>query len=308
MICFIILHYLVLEETAVCVNSILDHVKGEKKIIVVDNASPNSSYEKLTQLYQRRINQEEVYILENKCNEGYAKGMNFGYQFAKEVFSPDFIVLMNNDMEILQSDFGDRLIQTYEETKFDCLGPDVYSTSAGIHQNPEKKTMRTIPEIEQKIKFFKKRQKQLPLLYIKGILKNQKIISNLYYKGKKRFLKEDGAYKNQAIGCALHGSCIIYSKKCMNKRDVAFFEKTFFYCEAQILDYECKRDGLLQVYEPKLQVLHHEDCSTNAVYQSYLTKAKFTNECMMHSLLEFQKLLEYDKKTEKMTVKSSIME
>ena len=39
MVCFVILHYMAFEETKSCVNSILNNVEGEKKIIIVDNAS-----------------------------------------------------------------------------------------------------------------------------------------------------------------------------------------------------------------------------------------------------------------------------
>ena len=37
MTCFVILHYMAADETIKCVDSILNNVEGEKKIIVVDN-------------------------------------------------------------------------------------------------------------------------------------------------------------------------------------------------------------------------------------------------------------------------------
>ena len=43
MTAFVILHSLALEETKVCVESILHGVEGEKQIVLVDNASPNGS-------------------------------------------------------------------------------------------------------------------------------------------------------------------------------------------------------------------------------------------------------------------------
>ena len=94
----------------------------------------------------------------------------------------------------------------------------------------------------------------------------------------------------------LHGSCLIFSKAYLEKRNRIFFDKTKFYCEAQILDYECERDGLLRIYDPSIKVLHHEDVATNASFKSYIKKAQFMNECMINSLNEFLKLLEKDKK------------
>ena len=52
MVCFVILHYMALEETILCVESIRGSVEGEKKIIVVDNCSPNGSIKGLEEKYQ----------------------------------------------------------------------------------------------------------------------------------------------------------------------------------------------------------------------------------------------------------------
>lgn len=43
MVCFMILHYMVADETIQCVDSILSNVIGDKHILVVDNCSPNGS-------------------------------------------------------------------------------------------------------------------------------------------------------------------------------------------------------------------------------------------------------------------------
>ena len=37
MVCFVILHYMALEETIQCVESILNNIEGGKKVIVADN-------------------------------------------------------------------------------------------------------------------------------------------------------------------------------------------------------------------------------------------------------------------------------
>ena len=79
MVCFVILHYMALEETVVCVESILHNVEGEKRIVVVDNASPNGSVKQLRERYE---DEPLVDVIETGKNLGFARGNNFGYRYA----------------------------------------------------------------------------------------------------------------------------------------------------------------------------------------------------------------------------------
>ena len=55
MVCFVILHYMALEETIQCVESILNNIEGDKKVIVVDNCSPNNTGADLEKRYTGSI-------------------------------------------------------------------------------------------------------------------------------------------------------------------------------------------------------------------------------------------------------------
>ena len=68
MIYFIILHYMVEKETEKCVDSILK-LDGSKKIVIVDNCSPNDSFNKLNEYY---INNKDVILLQTSENLGFA--------------------------------------------------------------------------------------------------------------------------------------------------------------------------------------------------------------------------------------------
>ena len=95
MTCFVILHYLVANETSNTVDSILKNVDGELHIVIVDNCSPNDSFSELKSRYSK---ERRVSVIKNQTNAGYAKGINYGYNYVKEHFTPSFIVAMNNDM------------------------------------------------------------------------------------------------------------------------------------------------------------------------------------------------------------------
>lgn len=294
MVTFIILHYLVFEETKKCVDSLLK-LKGNKHIVIVDNCSPNDSKDKLEKEYKEH---EEVSIIQNIENNGFAKGNNYGYEYIKDKIDSDFVVVMNNDMEILQEDFISNIYKIYDEEKFFVLAPDIFSTSMKIHQNPEKITMRTKESIEKELQKIEKSIKSEGKLKIKGVLYQIPYMMKIKSIIKRLKKSKDKDYLKRQYNVTLHGSCLIFSKLYLNKRSKLFFERTKFYCEAQILDYECERDNFLRLYDPSIKVLHHEDVSTNAAFETYLKKAQFMNNCMKESLIEFLKLLEKDKKNE----------
>ena len=149
MVCFVILHYMALEETILCVESIRGSVEGEKKIIVVDNCSPNGSIKGLEKKYQ---DAGDVDVLETGENLGFAKGNNFGYAYAVREYSPDFVVVMNNDMEIRQKDFIGQIYRSFEEYRFAVMGPDIYSTKKKYHQNPQTRKMPARKDLEKSLR------------------------------------------------------------------------------------------------------------------------------------------------------------
>ena len=282
---FVLLHYLVFGETKKCVDSILNNVDGEKKVIVVDNCSPNDSFEKLCECYKGI---DDVEVIQNSSNAGYASGINFGYSYAKRHYKNDFIVCMNNDMEIVQKDFVNIISASYEANRFYVLGPDVYSTSAKKHQNPESDHIRNLEEVERHIEEVKKIKANHIKLKIKGILRRIKPIKALYYKQRQETLGQERTSIEKNV--TLHGSCLVFSKPFIEKREYALNPGTFFYCESQILDYECIRDNMLSIYDPKVKIFHHEDVATDAVAGSYEKKMIKKCERVLDSL-EFMKAM-----------------
>lgn len=291
MVCFIVLHYLVSEETVNCVNTLINIARDNDRIVIVDNDSPNDSFNVLECKFS---NENNVNVIRNVKNTGYAGGINFGYDYAKREFSPEYIIAMNNDIVIPQADFVDALDKVYKDTKFDVLGPDIISTATGKHQNPERHTILTLEDINREINYVNKLKKKQLSLEIKSKIKQYDILSKLYYAVKKPFKSNRVKTLNEVEGVALHGSFLVYSKKAIAKREYALYPKTNFYCEAQILDYECKRDGLIQVFSPRLKVEHHEDVATNAVKGNLAKKMNGKYIQLLDSLGIFRELIVKD--------------
>lgn len=286
MVCFIILHYVAKEETVSCVNSI-QRLKGEKKIIIVDNASPNDSGKDLERAY-KNVNNVDIILLAK--NVGFANGNNAGYIYAKEKYAPDYIVIMNNDIQIKQIDFISKIKHIFISEQYAVLGPDVYATSLDIHQSPKRLEHYTLIEIKKLLDIYEKKIKKKNITRLKCFLKKSKILKRFVYN--QRIKNNYVDHKKLYYNVPLHGSCFIFSEIFIKQRNKAFFEGTFMYYESEILDYECQKEGLKTMYTPEIQVLHNHNVSTKATFKSNIKRTEFMNECIRDSLDSFLRLLE----------------
>lgn len=280
MVCFIVLHYMVKEETITCVSN-LKKLIGEKRIIIVDNFSPNNSGKELKELYKDDF---EIVVLLNNENSGFAKGNNFGCKYARETYDPAYYIVMNNDVEITQKDFINRIKKIYYNENFDVLSPDIYSTTQNIHQSPKSLKPMTIEKAVKLQEEYKKRVNSKFIVPIRCYLKKISVLRNI---NQILFKRKGIDYSKKYYNVPMHGSCFIFSKKFIDKRKNAFFEDTFFYFESEILDYECYLNGFKEVYDPDIKVFHHQNISTNAVYSDTLKKVRFMNEQNLNSITAF---------------------
>lgn len=291
MTCFVILHYMAADETIKCVESILNHVDGNKKIIVVDNCSPNKSYDVLLKKYHHH---PDVDVIKTEKNLGFAKGNNVGYCYAIKEYNPEFIVVMNNDMEIVQSDFIKYIYDAYEQYSYDILGPDIYSTKMKYHQNPQTRKIQTLEELNRRYRKLVIKDKFIFLVCLKWYIKKFLKLDNDDQKERER--KRKIPYVDEVREhVLLHGSCYVFSPLFINKHPKnCFYPETFMYMEAEILYYLADRDHEKIIYYPHMKVDHHEDIATDATFKSY-KKSTFSVRCLKQSVKAFIDLMEKDK-------------
>ena len=286
MVCFVILHYMALDETVQCVESILNNIEGEKKVIVVDNCSPNGT---LADLRARYETVPDVDVIGTDSNLGFARGNNFGYQYAVSRYDPDFAVVMNNDMEITQRDFIAQMVKSYSEYGFAVMGPDIYSTKKKYHQNPQTRKMPTRKDLEsscRKLEIKNALRFMIPLKWQ---------IMELMHRQPAPEKRAENYVDHVVEDPLLHGSCYIFSRDFMKKHpEECFFPGTFMYLEAEILCYQCRRDGEKMIYDPRLRVDHHEDVATDLEYHKQSKKSIFTIKCMLQSTRAFLALMDND--------------
>ena len=262
---FVILHYCQVEVTKDCVESLLE-LDGEKFVVIVDNASPDGSGDVLKQFYSGKDN---VKVLLNKDNLGFACGNNVGYVFARGL-NPDFIIVMNNDTLIKDKEFLNKLSQD-DLLQYHIIAPDII-TYKGKHQNPFKKEGISKNEV-----FKQLRRKWMSLIFYS--------LPRLYKLKSFDEPKEIGRIqKDRMYDIVPHGAAIIFTRQWIENEDLCFRPGTFMYFEEDLLYLYIKKHNYRTIYEPSLQITHLEDMSTNVVHKNIRKRMIFQNKQKIKSL------------------------
>lgn len=253
--CFVILHYLDLKMTEECINSIIDIIDYDQYyIVIVDNASPNGSGEKLKEQYKRN---NRIVVLESENNVGFANGNNLGYAYAQKKLKSDFIICINNDVLMKQRDFLQRIITIEEKEKCAILGPDIISKSSE-HQSPRRIRRLSLSEVKKNI--FRKRI-MLLYFYWKKHLFRLKFVDKLYAKSNQRY-KRNICSNNRAEDVVLLGACIIYCPQFVKNERYAFSPKTFMYGEEDLLAWYCHIKKYKTIFNPEIRIIHLGEIAT----------------------------------------------
>lgn len=243
MFVYLILHYKNADITEQCINSLLKNDYPDAQIVVVDNASCNGSYEKLCNEYQQF---KHIHFLQNNENLGYAAGNNVGFQYAKYTLGANWIVLLNNDVTIEQTDFQEVLLREYKESHFYIAGPDIVTPDGG-NQNP------FLEDCPKKRDIMKKLLHDYIVIALMKVGLQQKLKKVLHYDGS--IFHENEVQTIRDFAGVLHGSCIIFSPDYIKEFN-GLYGGTFLYCEEEILCYILKKLHKPYSYLKSLKVTH----------------------------------------------------
>ena len=258
---FLILHYQNIEVTNSCINSLLNFINmHEIQIVIVDNGSPNTTGKLLREKWKEN---QYVDVLLNRKNEGFSRGNNYGFKYIKNNYNFEYLIVINNDIEIRDINFCLKIDKIYHDDYFDVLGPDVYKEKSGIHQNPERIVVDSLKDVEDTIKVEKRKYRFYFYYSLKMIINTRKLCVK-QKKGKNRICcdcKEKKDNINDKI--KLHGSCLIFSSRYIRENSYIFSPETFLYCEEDILALKCKKMGYKVLYDPSIQIIHLGSASSN---------------------------------------------
>lgn len=246
----------------------------EASIVVVDNCSPDNTCDLLIEWFGKDTN---IHIMQNKSNQGFAKGNNLGFLYAKNQLGCDFMVVMNSDVYIKDTQFIQRIKDNPQILdNYEVIGPDIVNND-GHHSNP----LAVAPLSSSLIR--------------KTVVLND--VSVLFYKlGLHRLIRRNNTRRNNAADIQKvqenimpHGACVIYTPKWVKNQDKAFYPETFLFCEELFLYDYILAKGYKSIYWPELVVNHIGDGSIDGDKPA---KKIFINSChskSLKTLLKFRK-------------------
>ena len=249
----IILNYNDYENTLKIIDMIKDY-KCLKKIIIVDNASTDDSFNHLKPLENNKI-----IIIKNKKNLGYAYGNNLGLKYLYE-HGFDYAIISNPDI-IVEESVIEELISRMKNSKVSFLGPKILE-----HGNIIKgwKTPSYLYELLSTMNYFHKYAKKL-ITY-----------KDSYYK--------DGLNEVDVI----HGCFFICRLKDFKK--INFFDtNTFLYYEENILSYKAKKNNLGIYVDTSISVIHNLSLSVDKSLNK-LKKYKILKDSMFYYETRYRKI------------------
>lgn len=276
--CFVILHYKTADDTIECIKSI-EMLNDKAYIVVVDNASNNGSIEKVEKICNQYDN---IHIIKNNENLGFAAGNNVGFRYAKNEVGADFIAVLNNDIIVPDKEFIHQVEALYADTKFDVAGPDIESLADHGHQNPMLTTVLSVKAVDKEI--F--RYKVLAIVNKTGLY--EKLKKNRLEAEKTPVKKTEKRMEN----VTLHGAFVIFSKNFIDREEYCFRPGTFLYMEEAILYRYCMSQDYKLIYDPDIKVFHKEDSSTSSLFTASKDKRDFVFSNMVKSLKVYREILQ----------------
>lgn len=287
-IVFVILHYTAIEMTISCVASIRRHIDtGNYKIIIVDNCSPDDSFRELKVILGEDA---DIILLHSDENVGFARGNNIGFSYAKEKFHPEFLVLMNNDVHLIEGWIYKKLKQKYEETDYAVLGPMIITGEGSICSSPLRKEIMSVQGARRAIR----RNYRLLRLNFFGLDKHYRWIMSRIHEHIPQFSVEERLVSHENVG--IHGCFMVFSEN-YSSRFEGLDPSTFLYMEEDILFLHLMKNDLKSIYCPDIAIYHKEDASTDSVLKSSHKKNAFVYRNCINSLKSYLKILKtYEEK------------
>lgn len=107
----IVLNFNNYENSISCTHKLIE--SGIDRVIIVDNASVNDSYDKLKQEFNKR---DEINVIRSSKNNGYASGNNIGLELAEKIYGLNNIIyIVNPDVQV-NSDVIDSVASIIKKT------------------------------------------------------------------------------------------------------------------------------------------------------------------------------------------------
>ena len=294
-IVFIILNYNTYEETKECVLSIEDKLDTKDyRIVIVDNCSSDGSADKLTEFIKCK---EQIEILRNPENLGFARGNNAGIRYVNKKYNPEYVAVINSDTEIISENLTEVLDKEYKKTGFAVFGPLVLNENGRCDLSPVRP--RTEEDLIKALKRVQQEEKAIKIgmyLFYSRVLYLKRFVSERVFK--KQNTKIEDLFSKRQEQLVLNGCFLVFSNKAFSYID-GFDDRTFLYCEENILYFLLMKHGLTTVFSPEIIIYHKCGCATDKLKNQKKEKMLLLNKYLEESLKVEWEVIKENQKREK---------
>ena len=267
---FVILHYLNMEDTIETVESIRNKVDtGAYHIVVVDNASPDDSGKELEARYR---NAQHVDVILNERNLGFSAGNNAGIIHLRTLYSPKFIILSNNDIQLYDDHLFEKTNAEYQRSGFAVMGPMILTADGRCDANPISDVPYSRKECENEIlqyqRLIRRAENGTYKLWAKYDYYMKKFVTRyrVQHQGPVQKDRSAGVFLQKRENVVLHGCFMIFSEKYFEHFE-GLDVRTFMYSEENILYTHMQHLSLIMLYNPDIIVYHKEGASVNNAFK-----------------------------------------
>lgn len=232
----VILNYNSWEKSIKCINSLLEE-NLNLKIYLVDNGS----IKKLAGIEKKYLEKDNIKLLFNKTNLGYAAGNNIGIRQAL-MDGCDAILISNNDIVYRRGSVEILYHYLLQHSQVGIVGPKIILPDGQI----QKECMAIKTGLKEKY-----------------LLRTKLKIFFPHYNQKYWARNHDYDHEIFQVYAVL-GCCFMMSRACAEKI-TPLDEKTFLYEEELILGISMERAKLKTIYNPHSEVFHEHEGTTGGI-------------------------------------------
>ena len=236
-------------------------------IVIVDNCSPDGSYEKL-----KFISSHKIDVLKTDSNGGYAKGNNYGVQFVIEHYGTDGIIIISNpDIEIEEQ----AIISLV-----DALSCDEHLFAVtGLVFNLN----------NELIPIFTWRLPSATMLFVNSSTILRNILFRLFGYGTK-IKKKNIDFRQTLIPCEALPGCFFAAKIDKWRELGGFYEETFLFYEEDILFARAREKQMKMALITTAIIKHLEGVSVKKSLNSWKKRERILqNSCAVYMKVALHK-------------------
>lgn len=232
------------------------------RIVIVDNHSVDDSFKKLMEL-----SSEKIHVIQTKENLGYAKGNNFGINYATSKWDVDYLAISNPDVYFTEK----TLINVIETMKCDSQ----IAICTAIMKN---QTGRAFTNFSSRLPKYS----DLLLSCFQGIVQfRNKVLKKSEYTPVEDIKNLDVFYTD-----VVPGSFFVADR--YKFEEIGYFdERTFLYYEENIIAYKLKEKKYKEAILPKESYNHFHSVSIDKNIKKKLT----LNRIMLNSSLVYLEII-----------------